>query len=143
MPPMLSCKSQHARNDVPGEAYQQPDVLPVPDTAFVPFWLRLRVPHRVSALAWAPWASAAAKAAFTAPGKLADLCAVSLGDLESRPCYDPLSHLINVTSRDNVTHVWVAGKCCVDNKTLPNDRQNDLESAVALWQNSLEFRQRP
>ena len=78
-----------------------------------------------------------------APGKLADLCAVSLGDLESRPCYDPLSHLINVASRDNVTHVWVAGKCCVDNKTLPNDRQNDLESAVALWQNSLEFRQRP
>ena len=77
------------------------------------------------------------------PGKLADLCAVSLGDLESRPCYDPLSHLINVASRDNVTHVWVAGKCCVDNKTLPNDRQNDLESAVALWQNSLEFRQRP
>ena len=53
------------------------------------------------------------------------------------------AHLINVASRDNVTHVWVAGKCCVDNKTLPNDRQNDLESAVALWQNSLEFRQRP
>ncbi len=78
-----------------------------------------------------------------APGKLADLCAVSLGDLENRPCYDPLSHLINVASRDNVTHAWVAGKCCVDNKTLPNDRQNDLESALALWQNSLEFRQRP
>ena len=35
--------------------YQQMDVLPVPDTAFVPFWLRLRVPHWVSALAWAPW----------------------------------------------------------------------------------------
>ena len=83
------------------------------------------------------------KVGSIAPGKLADLCAVSLGDLESRPCYDPLSHLINVASRDNVTHVWVAGKCCVDNKTLPNDRQNDLESAVALWQNSLEFRQRP
>ena len=77
-----------------------------------------------------------------APGKQADLCAVSLGELESRPCFDPVSHLVNVAGRDNVTHVWVAGKCCVDNKTLLNNSQNDLESAVALWQNSLESRQR-
>lgn len=77
-----------------------------------------------------------------APGKQADLCAVSLGDPESRPCFDPLAHLINVAGRENVTHVWVAGKCCVDNKTLRIDNQNDLESALALWQNVLEFRHR-
>ena len=77
-----------------------------------------------------------------APGKQADLCAVSLGDLESRPCFDPVAHLVNVVGRENVTHVWVAGKCCVDNKTLINDSQNDLESALALWQNVLESRHR-
>ncbi len=76
-------------------------------------------------------------------GKFADICAVSLSELECRPCFDPISHLINVAGRENVTHVWVAGKCCVDNKTLLNNSQNDLESAVALWQNSLEFRQQP
>jgi len=76
------------------------------------------------------------------PGKSADLCAVNLSSLETRPCFDPVSHLINVAGREAVTHVWVAGKCCVDNKTLLQQDQNDLESAIALWQNSLEFRQR-
>jgi len=74
------------------------------------------------------------------PGKAADLCAVSLGALETRPCFDPVSHLVHVAGRESVSHVWVAGKCCVDNKTLRNVEQNDLESAIALWQNKLEFR---
>jgi 5-methylthioadenosine/S-adenosylhomocysteine deaminase len=74
------------------------------------------------------------------PGKSADLCAVSLANLETRPCYDPVSHLIHVAGRDQVTHVWVAGKCCVEHKTLLDMDQNHLESSIALWQNKLEFR---
>jgi len=76
-------------------------------------------------------------------GKAADLCAVNLGSLEMKPCFDPVSHLIYVAGRESVSHVWVAGKCCVDHKTLPNPAQNDLDSAIALWQNKLEFRQEP
>ncbi|WP_434516883.1 TRZ/ATZ family hydrolase [Dechloromonas sp. ARDL1] len=75
------------------------------------------------------------------PGKQADLCAIDLGAPETRPCFDPLSHVINVAGREHVTHVWVAGKCCVDNKSLRKTKQNNLESALALWQNILEFRQ--
>lgn len=74
------------------------------------------------------------------PGKWADLCAVDLSALETRPCFDPLSHLVNVAGRECVSHVWVAGKCCVDHKTLLKNDQNSLESAVALWQNALEVR---
>lgn len=74
------------------------------------------------------------------PGKSADICAVSLADLSSRPCYDPVSHLVNVAGRESVTHVWIAGKCCVDHKRLVGNGQNDLESAIALWQNRLEVR---
>ncbi len=74
------------------------------------------------------------------PGKAADLCAIELGSLETRPCFDPLSHLIHVAGRENVTHVWVDGKCCVDHKTLVIEGQNDLDSATALWQNRLEVR---
>ena len=74
------------------------------------------------------------------PGKSADICAVHLGALESRPCYDPVSHLVHVCGRESVSHVWIAGKCCVDNKTLPKQSLNDLESAIALWQNNLEVR---
>jgi len=74
------------------------------------------------------------------PGKAADLCAVSLASLECRPCFDPVSHLVHVAGRESVSHVWVAGKCCVDHKTLRNTEQNDLESAIALWQNKFEVR---
>ena len=74
------------------------------------------------------------------PGKAADLCAVSLGAIECQPCFDPVSHLVHVAGRECVTHVWVAGKCCVDHKTRSETAQNDLESAVALWQNKLEVR---
>jgi 5-methylthioadenosine/S-adenosylhomocysteine deaminase len=74
------------------------------------------------------------------PGKAADLCAVDLGSLETKPCFDPVSHLINVAGRESVSHVWVNGRCCVNNKTLEKTDQNDLESAIALWQNKLESR---
>jgi len=74
------------------------------------------------------------------PGKAADLCAVNLGSLETKPCFDPVSHLVHVAGRESVSHVWVAGKCCVDNKSLANSAQNDLDAAIALWQNKLEFR---
>ncbi|MCB4358912.1 TRZ/ATZ family hydrolase [Quatrionicoccus australiensis] len=74
------------------------------------------------------------------PGKAADLCAISLGALETQPCFDPVSHLVHVAGRECVTHAWVAGKCCVEHKTLLANGQNDLESAIALWQNRLEVR---
>lgn len=74
------------------------------------------------------------------PGKAADLVAISLKGLNTMPCYDPVSHLVHAADRDCVTHVWVAGKCCVDHKTLAANGQNDLESVLALWQNRLEVR---
>jgi 5-methylthioadenosine/S-adenosylhomocysteine deaminase len=77
------------------------------------------------------------------PGKAADLVAVSLRGLHTRPCYDPVSHLVHAADRNCVTNVWVAGNCCVDHKTLVQGSQNDLESAIALWQNRLEVRREP
>ena len=75
-------------------------------------------------------------------GKAADLCAIDLSQLESTPCYDPVSHLINVAGRESVSHVWVNGKCCVDHKTLLFEGRNSLEASIALWQNKLEVRRR-
>jgi 5-methylthioadenosine/S-adenosylhomocysteine deaminase len=71
-------------------------------------------------------------------GKAADLCAVSLAGLNNRPYYDPVSHLVHVCGRESVSHVWIAGKCCVNNKKLVNPSQNDLDTAISLWQNRLE-----
>lgn len=75
-----------------------------------------------------------------APGKEADLCAVDLAGMDCLPCYDPVSHLVYVAGRESVSHVWVAGECCVKHKTLVQREENDLKKALGLWQNRLEGR---
>lgn len=73
-------------------------------------------------------------------GKSADLVAVSLAEMHCQPCFDPLSHLIHVAGREQVTQVWIAGKCCLDNNTLLTGSDIHLDSSTALWQNRLEVR---
>ncbi|MDF0376984.1 TRZ/ATZ family hydrolase [Methylophilus sp. YYY-1] len=43
-------------------------------------------------------------------GKQADLIAVRLDELNTLPCFDPISHLVYVASREQVTHTWVNGQ---------------------------------
>ena len=70
-----------------------------------------------------------------ATGKAADIVAVALGDIDSQPCYDPLSHLIYVAGREQVSHVWVDGMCRIYNKTAQFPHAISLEASLALWQN--------
>ena len=70
-----------------------------------------------------------------ATGKAADIVAVALGDIDSQPCYDPLSHLIYVAGREQVSHVWVDGMCRIYNKTAQFPHAISLEAGLALWQN--------
>ncbi|NMG46441.1 TRZ/ATZ family hydrolase [Aromatoleum toluvorans] len=68
-------------------------------------------------------------------GKEADLCAVAFDSLETRPCFDPASHLVHVAGREHVSHVWVAGEIRVDkgNAVLQlND--TELLGFAGLWQ---------
>ncbi len=71
-------------------------------------------------------------------GKCADLCAVHLGGLLARPCFDPVSHLVYVTGREQVSHVWVDGKPRVD-KGLALLQINDTEllRIASVWQTKL------
>ncbi len=71
-------------------------------------------------------------------GKCADLCAVDLGGLLARPCFDPVSHLVYVAGREQVSHVWVEGKPRVD-KGLPLLQINDTEllRIAGVWQTKL------
>lgn len=43
-------------------------------------------------------------------GKQADLVAVKLDAFHDLPCYDPVSHLVYVAGREQVTHTWVHGQ---------------------------------
>jgi 5-methylthioadenosine/S-adenosylhomocysteine deaminase len=48
------------------------------------------------------------------PGKAADIVAVDFSRPELAPCYDPVSHLVYVAGRQDVSHVWVAGELLVE-----------------------------
>ncbi len=71
-------------------------------------------------------------------GKRADLCAVCLDSIETRPCFDPASHLVYVAGREHVSHVWVDGETRVeDQKILLQNNNNELIGISALWQTKL------
>jgi 5-methylthioadenosine/S-adenosylhomocysteine deaminase len=72
-----------------------------------------------------------------APGKAADLCAVTVQEPETRPCYDPVSHLVYACGREHVTHVWVAGETVLEDRTLAHVDPAVLEKRTGLWQNKL------
>jgi 5-methylthioadenosine/S-adenosylhomocysteine deaminase len=71
-------------------------------------------------------------------GKSADIIAVDLGALEHAPCYDPLSHLVHVTGRDQVTDVWVSGERLVARRMLTHLDEQDLAARARYWQERLQ-----
>lgn len=71
-------------------------------------------------------------------GKYADLCALSLEGWMLQPCFDPVSHLIYVAGREQVSHVWVAGQCRVNAHTLVDFDITALRAVANLWQNKLQ-----
>ena len=73
------------------------------------------------------------------PGKYADLTAVEFSAPEMLPCYDPISHLVYVAGRENVSHVWVAGNLRLANQSVQYSPKNDLENLLLLWQNRLSM----
>ncbi len=73
-----------------------------------------------------------------AAGKRADMVAVDLSALHHQPVYDPLSHLIYVAGRENVTHVWVDGNLRVDNRRLISLDHDDLRARATYWHTKLK-----
>jgi len=72
-------------------------------------------------------------------GKFADLTAVEFTAPDMLPCYDPISHIVYAAGRENVSHVWVAGRLLVENQGLKDRPKNDLENLAVLWQNRLSM----
>ncbi len=74
-----------------------------------------------------------------AAGKWADLCAVSFASPELAPCFDPVSHLVYVAGRENVSHVWVAGRLLARERHLLGIEERELMAVSALWQNRIRL----
>lgn len=67
------------------------------------------------------------------PGKAADLCAVDLGGWPMQPCFDPLSHLVYVAGREQVSHVWVGGRLRIESGEPVGLEAASLLDIVNLW----------
>jgi len=71
-------------------------------------------------------------------GKCADLCALDLSAPQCRPCFDPVSHLVYVCGRENVSHVWIDGETRVDKGvSLLHINDTELLRLVSMWQTRL------
>jgi 5-methylthioadenosine/S-adenosylhomocysteine deaminase len=70
-------------------------------------------------------------------GKMADLTAVKLSDLETTPCYDPISHLVYTCGREHVTHTWVAGELRYSDGLYANIEPLELKEIINTWQPKL------
>ena len=75
-----------------------------------------------------------------APGKCADLVAVDLHTLPSQPLFDPISHLVYVAGRENVTHVWIDGKLKLNDRRLVDLDTDDLSARATYWHGKLTAR---
>ncbi|MDJ0806432.1 MAG: TRZ/ATZ family hydrolase [Gammaproteobacteria bacterium] len=70
-------------------------------------------------------------------GKSADLVAVDLHRLQTQPLYHPISQLVYATGREQVRHVWVAGRHLVRDAELTTLDQADLLSRALHWRNRI------
>ena len=72
------------------------------------------------------------------PGKAADLIALDFRAPELVPCYDVVSHLVYAAGRENVSHVWVAGRLLMREREFENPALRSLEGRCQLWQNAVK-----
>ena len=71
-------------------------------------------------------------------GKCADITAIKLDSLEASPCFHPASQIVYASSREHVSHVWVAGKLQLDNGNLTNIDIGEVKAKATYWQSKLE-----
>lgn len=66
-------------------------------------------------------------------GKIADMIAVNLGDIETQPCYDTISQLVYATGRENVSDVWVAGTQLLKDRQLTTMNPTKIIETAQQW----------
>src|SRR6185436_12084015 len=93
---------------------------------------------RAATLGGAQALGLASRIGSIAAGKAADLVAVEMRAPHLAPIYDPVSHLVYAAGREDVSHVWVAGRPLVTGRKLQNATWEQLETRARMWQNSLK-----
>jgi 5-methylthioadenosine/S-adenosylhomocysteine deaminase len=70
-------------------------------------------------------------------GKSADVIAIDLNHLETRPLYCPVSQIVYASNRQQVTDVWVAGKQLLKQRQLTTFNLAALKEKIDEWQQRL------
>ena len=70
-------------------------------------------------------------------GKSADVIAIDLDYLETRPLYCPVSQIVYASNRQQVTDVWVAGKQLLKQRQLTTFNLAALKEKIDEWQKRL------
>lgn len=66
-------------------------------------------------------------------GKLADLVAVRLDEIETQPLYNVISHLVYATGRQQVSDVWIAGQRKLRERVLSDLDLAELAVRAKSW----------
>lgn len=76
------------------------------------------------------------------PGKCADIIAIDLNNPATTPVYDPVAQIVYAAGRDQVTHVWINGRCLMeDNNFLRINSEECVLEAHGYAQRIKEHRQ--
>ncbi|QDQ25190.1 TRZ/ATZ family hydrolase [Chitinimonas arctica] len=71
-------------------------------------------------------------------GKQADVIAIDLSALETQPLFDPISQIVYAAGREQVSHVWVAGRCLLRQGELTTLDQDQLKAKARWWQSRIK-----
>ena len=70
-------------------------------------------------------------------GKRADITAIALDDLESQPIYDPVSHIVYASTRDQISNVWVDGQQLLAERELTTLNKADIIANAKAWRDRI------
>ena len=78
-------------------------------------------------------------------GKLADITAIELININSHPVYSPVAQIVHSAAREQVTDVWIGGTQVLDNRRLTLIDEHELEQVADDWQQkiSIDLNQHP
>lgn len=108
-----------------------------PDASALPDWQAIEC----ATLAAAKALGLDARIGSIEVGKEADLTALDLSTIETQPCYDAISQVVHSAGRENVTHVWVAGRAALIERAIASADNSALAEevlrAAAPWHNQV------
>ncbi|WP_162058464.1 TRZ/ATZ family hydrolase [Undibacterium sp. KW1] len=70
-------------------------------------------------------------------GKLADVIAIDLSAIETLPLFDPVSQIVYAAGREQVSHVWVSGRCLMADRKLQTVDEGQLKDKARWWQHKV------